>query len=177
MCPGFNASPADAAPLVRRLLLAFTILATPSLLGSCRNVDVVTASYPTMEDARAAGAFRDGYLPEGMPPASFDIREAHDTTAPRRWILFSFPEGERQAIMALIEPQEHSLEGQSCDVPARVEWWPLLLRNAFDVERIRLTGLKTYRARSGDLIYAVNWAQGRAYLWTPDTRPGAPARR
>jgi hypothetical protein len=123
-----------------------------------------------MEDAQAAGAFRDGSLPDGLPRGSFDIRAAHDTTAPRRWILFSFPESERDALAALLQPEEHSLEGQSCDVPARVEWWPLLLRNRFDVEQIRATGLKTYKARSGDLFYAVNWAQGRAYLWTPDTR-------
>lgn len=152
------------------LLLACLVIAALSL-PSCRDVDVVTASYPTMEDARVAGAFRDGYLPSGLPRGSFDIREAHDTTAPRRWILFSFPESDRDALAALLEPGEHSLEGQSCDVPARVEWWPLLLRDSFDVEQIRATGLKTYKARSGDLLYAVNWPQGRAYLWTPDTRP------
>jgi len=32
--------------------------------------------------------------------------------------------------------------------------------------RIKATGLQTYRSRSGDRLYAVNWSQGRAYIWT-----------
>jgi len=31
--------------------------------------------------------------------------------------------------------------------------------------RIKATGLQTYRSRSGDRFYAVNWNQGRAYIW------------
>ena len=137
---------------------------------SCRNVDVVTASYATLAEARAADAMAKGYLPDGLPPGARDIREAHDGRSRRHWAIFSFPPAEREHLAALLEPSELSLEGQSCDVPGRIEWWPVILRNRLDAERIRTTGLVAYKARSGDVLYAVNWSQGRAYLWTPDTR-------
>jgi hypothetical protein len=109
-----------------------------------------------------------GYLPEGLPPGTRDIREAHDPGSRRHWALFGFPPAERDHLRALLEPQDISLDGQTCDVPGRIEWWPVLLRNRLNAERIRATGLLTYRGRGGDLLYAVNWNQGRAYLWTPD---------
>jgi hypothetical protein len=28
--------------------------------------------------------------------------------------------------------------------------------------------LKTYKGRGGDLLYAVNWNQGRAYMWVAE---------
>jgi hypothetical protein len=141
-----------------------------AMIAGCRNVNVVTASYITLDEARAAGAVSGGYLPEGLPPGTRDIREAHDPDSQRHWALFSFPPGERADLAALLQPEEFSVDGQSCDMPGRVEWWPVLLRQHLDAERIRATGLLTYRSRAGDVLYAVNWSQGRAYLWTPDTR-------
>ena len=35
-----------------------------------------------------------------------------------------------------------------------------------DHDRIMATGLEAYAAREGNLIFAVNWKQGRAYYWT-----------
>ena len=54
------------------------------------------------------------------------------------------------------------------DIPGRIEWWPVILRGTLDAERIQATGLRAYRARSGGLVFAVNWKQGRAYY--SDTR-------
>jgi hypothetical protein len=147
-----------------------SVLVVTLLACSCRDVDVVTASYATLREAEAAGAVSRGYLPEGLPPGTRDIREAHDPRSQRHWALFSFPPAERESLRALLEPQEISVEGQSCDVPGRIEWWPVLLRNRLDAERIRTTGLFTYKGRGSDVLYAVNWNQGRAYLWTPDGR-------
>ena len=149
---------------LRHAVLAIAALSA-SVVG-CRNIDVLTNSYADLEEARAAGAVSAGYLPEGLPPGTADIREAHDTKSSRRWALFTFPPGEGNAVRALVEPQETSTQGQICDVPARIEWWPVLLRNTLDAERMKATGLQTYRSRSGDSIYAVNWSQGRAYAWT-----------
>jgi hypothetical protein len=152
---------------MKRLL---TILLAGVLATACRNVDVVTASYSTLREAQDAGVMSNGYLPEGLPPGARDIREAHDTATRRHWALFSFPPEEREHLAKLLEPSEFPVEGQSCDVPGRIEWWPVILRNRLDAEGIRTTGLLTYRSRSGDVLYAVNWNQGRAYLWTPDAR-------
>jgi hypothetical protein len=57
------------------------------------------------------------------------------------------------------------------DVPARIEWWPVLLRGTFDERRASdatTTGLQAYTA-SG-VVFAVNWNQRRAYYWTPPAR-------
>jgi hypothetical protein len=101
-----------------------------------------------------------------LPPSARDIREAHDPESRRHWALFSFTPAEADHLRALIGAQEVSVDGQTCDVPGRIEWWPLILRNQLEAERIRATGLATYRSIAGDLLVAVNWSQGRAYLWT-----------
>lgn len=137
---------------------------------ACRNIDVVTASYATLAEARDAGAVAAGRMPEGLPAGTHDIREARDTDTVRRWMLFSFPAAEGETLKTLIEPQEVSLEGESCDVPGRIEWWPVLLRNRLNGAQISATGLRTYKGRNSDLVYAVNWSQGRAYAWTLDRR-------
>ncbi len=143
------------------------VLASSLALAACRDANVVTTSYATLQEATAAGAVANGYLPDGLPQGTREIREAHDPESRRHWALFSFPPAEQDRLRALLEPQESSADGQVCDVPGRIEWWPVLLRNRLDGERIRSTGLLTYKGRGGNLFYAVNWNQGRAYLWTP----------
>ena len=70
---------------------------------------------------------------------------------------------------AWLDSTEVPLESLSCDVPSRIEWWPVLLRGRLDGERVRATGLEARRLKSGgDLIVLVNWSQGRAYYWTAD---------
>jgi hypothetical protein len=144
-------------------LLAIAVVAT-----GCRDTGVVTASYATLAEAVAAGAVARGYLPEGLPPGTRDIREAHDPASTSHWALFSFPPAEGDHLRALLEPQEVSLDGLTCDVPGRIEWWPVLLRNRLDAARIAATGLRSYKGRGADLLYAVNWSQGRAYLWVTE---------
>jgi hypothetical protein len=151
--------------VTRPLLVLCGVLAAV-LASACRDTKVVTNSYASLDEARASGALSAGYLPEGLPPSAHDIREAHDPGTSDRWVIFSFPQTERDQLMALLDPVEQSLGGQRVDVPRRIEWWPPLLRDALDAERIKATGLQTYRSRSGDRLYAVNWSQGRAYIWT-----------
>jgi hypothetical protein len=139
-------------------------------LAGCGNLDVVTASYATLAEAERAGAVSGGWLPDGLPPGTHDIREAHGTGSKRRWALFSFRPGEADTLKKLLEPTEIPLDGQVCDVPARIEWWPIVLRGELDGERIRATGLEAYRSADGSLLFAVNWNQRRAYYWTPASR-------
>ena len=143
-----------------RLLFCFLIAA-----AGCRDLDVVTESYATLAEATADGAVARGYLPQGLPPGTHDIREAHDTQSARRWGLFDFPPGEADALRALLGP-EMSLQGLHVDAPPRIEWWPILLRGSLNDDQIRATGARAYAAREGPLIFGVNWKQGRAYYWT-----------
>ncbi len=132
----------------------------------CRNVDVVTTATRRWPRRGPPTRWRRATCPRALPPGAHDIREAYDGRLATGWAIFSFPAGERDHLTALLEPSEFSLDGQSCDVPGRIEWWPVLLRNRSNARADQTTGLATYEAESGDVLYAVNWNQGRAYLWT-----------
>jgi hypothetical protein len=147
------------------LSLTVATLTAISALGACRDLEVMTASYATLAEARSAGAIERGWVPEGLPEGTYELREAHDLDTNRRWGLFSFPQRQADTLRALLLSDEIALNGVIVDIPARIEWWPVLLRGTLDAEQIRATGLKAYRAGSGDLLFLVNWEQGRAYYW------------
>ena len=65
----------------------------------------------------------------------------------------------------MLQDEEMSLAGVDCDIPARIEWWPILLRGRVNAEQAKAAGLQSYRSRQGDLVVVVNWKQGRAYYW------------
>jgi hypothetical protein len=152
-----------APDLVTRCCLPLLLLVS---FGACADRGVVTASYGTLAEARQAGAIASGRIPEGLPPGTREMREAFDPGMDRRWGLFDFPAAEGAHLKALLEASERPLGGDPAEPPRRIEWWPLVLRGAPDDERIRATGLRTYRSRDGELTFAVNWNQGRAYYWT-----------
>jgi len=149
-------------PRAALLLLVCVCVVAP---GGCRDLDVITESYATLDEAVAAGAEARGWLPKGLPSGTRELRLAHDLDSNRRWGLFNFPPDEGDVLRRLIGP-EISFDGLSPDPPRRIEWWPVLLRQQLDAERIKATGLRGYSAKETDLIFAVNWAQGRAYYWS-----------
>ena len=150
----------------RRLAFQALIVALGAAVpGACSDADVVTEAYATLAEARAAGAVDRGWIPRGLPEGTRELRSAHDLDSSRRWGLFNFPPGEDAALRTLLGA-ETSLDGLTCNPPRRIEWWPVLLRERLDGERIAATGLRGYAERGGDLIFAVNWAQGRAYYWS-----------
>lgn len=149
--------------LCRPCSLALGLLA----ILACSGVASRTNAFATMAEARDAGAVRQGWVPDGLPPHAHDLREAHLLNSSKRWGLFEYPQSEEEALRALLQPQEISLDGEHCDIPARIEWWPVALRRNLDGARIAATGIRAYRSKAGDLIFAINWQQGRAYYWTP----------
>jgi len=164
--PGSRRRHAVSPPVPHRALLVSLALGMLAVSG-CRDVDVVTESYATLAEATAARAIERGWIPRGLPPGALEIREAHDLDSNRRWGVFSFPQNEADALRGTLGG-ELSLAGHTCNPPRRIEWWPVLLRERLDAERITATGLRAYQAREGGLIFAVNWNQGRAYYWTPE---------
>lgn len=135
--------------------------------AACRDLDVVTGTYATLQEAEAEGAVAQGWIPRGLPPGSRELREAHDLDSDRRWGLFNFPQEETEALRGLLG-KEIAVAGLRCRPPRRIEWWPLVLREDLDPAQVGATGLRVYAAREGDLIFAVNWSQGRAYYWSRD---------
>jgi hypothetical protein len=140
-------------------------LLTILLLPGCGNLEVVTEHYATLQEAAAAGAIDRGWVPRGLPAGARELRSAHDLDSNRRWGLFNFPPDQGSALKSVVAG-EISLAGHTCNPPRRIEWWPLVLRERLDHDAIVSTGLRAYSAREGDLIFAVNWNQGRAYYWT-----------
>jgi hypothetical protein len=148
----------------RRAIAVAAIIAALWLSG-CRDLDVVTDAYATLAEAQAEGAIARGWVPRTVPPSSRELRVAHDLDSKRRWGLFNFPPADGEALRALLGP-EIPFDGLNCSPPARIEWWPILLREQLDGERIKATGLHAYAEKESDLILAINWAQGRAYYWS-----------
>lgn len=138
-----------------------------AVLAGCRDSDVVTAAYATLAEAEAAGAVERGWVPPGLPPSAQDLREAHDLDTNRRWGLFNFaPQDASILARQLVAPDDSAwMQTLRCTIPARIEWWPGLLRGAVSPEAIRNAGLEAYRTRDTRLVVMVNWKQGRAYYW------------
>lgn len=144
-----------------------TVVAALIASAACSGIDAQTNSFATLAEAEEAGAIANGWMPPGLPPGTRDIRQGHVPGTPQRWGVIEFPQSDTAALRALLESEELRLDGQRCEIPGRVEWWPVILRGTLDGERIAATQLRAYRAREGNLIFAVNWNQGRAYFWTP----------
>lgn len=148
------------------MIRVLVLLPIAIVLAGCRDLDVVTASYNTLAEARQAGAIERGWLPEGLPPGASDLREAHDLDTHVQWGLFNFPAAEAPYLKSLLAADEFPLGGQDCSPPRRIEWWPILLRGRLDAERIAAAGLKAYKTRDGSRVFVLNWNQGRAYFWS-----------
>jgi hypothetical protein len=152
-----------------RFLRALFVTGLLAAATNCRDATVTTGTYATLDDVRQAGALERGWIPSILPPGAHDIREAHDTGSRRRWGVFSFRPEDDGSLRGVLQHGEISIAGARSDIPGRIEWWPIVLRDAIDQERISATGLKAHRSLRGDLIVVVNWAQRRAYYWADGT--------
>ena len=137
-----------------------------TLVTACFGPSVHTATFATVAEARAAGAIDRGWVPSTLPENVYELRAAYAIDGEERWGLFNFRPTDAGALRAILQRDEVPLAGTVMDIPARIEWWPVLLRGRLDAERIQTTGLRAYHAKSGSLVFAVNWNQGRAYYWT-----------
>jgi hypothetical protein len=133
-----------------------------AMLVGCSGINVQTEVYQTLDEARAAGAIERGWIPRGLPDSASDLRAAHLENG-NRWGVFAFDSARGAALKELTGDEITS--GVACDAPGRLEWWPRILRSPIDLDRVKSTGLRMYRARDGQLTFAINWSQGRAYYW------------
>ena len=134
-------------------------------LGACDGINARTESYASAAEAQRAGAVGSGWLPDGLPAGTHEIRIGYVPGGNEIWGVFNFPPAEGDTLRAILAEPELPLTGLAVDVPGRIEWWPVALRGQLDGERLAVTGLKAYRTRDGARIVAVNWSQGRGYFW------------
>jgi hypothetical protein len=132
------------------------------LLGGCGDLRVKMGIYANLDEARKAGALASGWVPEGLPPDTSDLREGHLPDG-RHWGAFSFPGADAGPVRALLG-SEITTGTLSCEPPGRLEFWPRVLLSPVDVERVRSTGFRLYSGRDSR-TYAINWGQGRVYYW------------
>ena len=152
---------------VREVLGVLKVLAIVAALGviaGCAGspLSVKLAVFNTVDEARNAGAIQAGWVPDGLPGRTSDLRAGYMPDG-RHWGVFAFPSSEEAALRRLAR-DEITSGTLECDPPGRLEFWPRLLRTPIDIERVRATGFRLYRG--GDSrTYAINWGQGRAYYW------------
>lgn len=145
-----------------RLLIASTALL---IAAACSGSSVHTATYATVDEARASGAIDNGEIPAFIPKQAYELRAAYAVGGDKRWGLFNFRPEHADALRAVLQPEEVSLAGTAMEIPPRIEWWPVILRGTVDAERATATGLRAYRSTADAFVVAVNWSQGRAYYW------------
>jgi hypothetical protein len=144
--------------LVLRVLGVLMVLC----LAGCGDLRVKIGIYANLDEARKAGAFASGWVPEGLPADASDLREGHLPDG-RQWGAFSFPGGSDAPVRALLG-SEITTGTLSCEPPGRLDFWPRVLLSPVDVGRVRSTGFRLYSGRDSR-TYAINWGQGRAYYW------------
>jgi hypothetical protein len=130
--------------------------------AGCDDLRVRVEVFDTVDEARAAGAVAAGWVPDGLPRTASDLREGHLPDG-RHWGVFTFPQTEASAIRGLLR-EEITTGTLTCDPPGRLEWWPRIVQSPVNVEQVRATGFKLYRAHDAR-TYVVNWGQGRVYYW------------
>jgi hypothetical protein len=130
--------------------------------------DAVTNAYATRAEAEQAGAVEQGWVPRGLPDTTRELREAHSDGGRRVWGLFSFSPEDGGALRRLLRPDPIAATGLRPEIPARIEWWPVLLRGTLDGDQVKAAGLEVYRTTDNSRVMIVNWKQGRAYYWGDD---------
>jgi len=128
-----------------------------------RAINSKTGVYATLEEARAAGAIDRGWVPQGLPAGTSDMRVAYVDDGVQ-WGVFAFPPAQGDALRALLG-EEVAGNTVHCTAPGRFEWWPHVLRDPIDLNTAHSTGLRLYASRDSRRTFAVNWNQGRAFYW------------
>jgi hypothetical protein len=141
-------------------------MASALTMSACNDIDVVTGAYATVAEAKQAGAIDAGIIPDVLPPGAIEIREAHDTAGKRRWGLFDFSPADTEPFRQRLRDEPVSIDGIDCGMPARIEWWPVILRRRINGEQLKAAGLTAHRTRANGYVVVVNWNQRRAYYWS-----------
>ena len=99
----------------RAAVATLFVLAAALPAGRCTAVNSKTDSFATLAEARQAGAIAGGWVPDGLPPGSREIRAAHVPGTSARWGIVNFPPAEADALRAILMAAEVPLDRDARD--------------------------------------------------------------
>ena len=118
-------------------------------LTCCAGLNSQTYSFATLDEARRAGAIANGWVPEGLPPSSHDIRVAQVPKTSQHWGIINFRRSEESVLRGTVADRRSSARrralrhaGQDRVVAGRAA------RRARR-QPCRRYGLKAYRSKAG----------------------------
>ena len=126
------------------------LLALGALTSGC---DTVRDRYDTLEDARAAGLFDRGWLPDHLPASATDIHTANNLDINTSFGRFDYRVGDDVAMLAAMKA------GAPANAPFD-DW-------AYVVAKRRKVGLLpwTYRKDDATWVYFCDRAAGHCETW------------
>jgi hypothetical protein len=137
--------------------------------------------YASLAEADKDWAITRGWIPDFLPASSRTIHEVHDLSPSKEWCAFEFLPSDSQILRKKLNRFE-ALPSSVRRVPSPgVAWWPAILKGDLDVEKIRGVGLDLEIVKMPEtsvstqiLLFAVDWAKGRAFFYSTRESTGAP---
>ena len=108
----------------------------------CAGLNSQTYSFATLDEARQRRRDRERVGARGAAPGSHDIRVAQVPKTSQHWGIINFPRSEESSLRGLLQAEEAPLGGEHCDMPGRIEWWPVVLRGELDAQPRRRYGVE-----------------------------------
>lgn len=125
--------------------------------------DQYESSYPSLADAKRAGAVDRGWLPDFLPPGSRDIHEVHNIDTNQTWCAFAFVFADsdvlRRNLLVLGSAEISAIYVRS----PGLSWWPDVLEGQLDPDAIARSGFEMYG--TGSVVFAIDWKKGRAFFY------------
>ena len=131
-------------------------------------IETPVEEYASVAEARAAGAFQRGWLPDFLPPNATHLREVHDIDTNQRWLTFTAPLPELHTLTLRFTPLPYQAARRTAvDRPLRAGGaWPMELSKRF-WHTPRSTRLLSYHFNKDDeYCLAIEWLTGRAWGWS-----------
>ena len=134
---------------------------------ACTVYETPVEEYPSLAEARAAGAIDRGWIPDFLPPNATHLREVHRIDSNERWLAFTAPLPELRAMASQLAP----LSYESARRTANRSWvvggdWPPELSKRF-WHTPRSTSLLSYHISKAErYCVAIEWRTGRGWGWS-----------
>jgi hypothetical protein len=138
--------------------------------------DAIDSYYPTLLEAKRAGAVEKGWIPPEIPSSSRDIFERHDLDSNRGWIKFNYNQDQHAVFLQGLAGSPVANLDSIALLSPKVGWWHgALIEGNLRVAR-REFGFEVYHKKVSvkneygiefvtDWYFAMDPSSGVAYVW------------